>query len=340
MATTSSPKVVSRNALEISSQGLVFVNQRTIRYSQKIRFRDNRDRIEAFISGKERKEEIYLKIINSQTTYHNDENFLNMRKSFPHQWMYLFENLSTSLFNVPESEVFSVGIIRQYDVDENTHSKQHLQLVFKSALQRSPRPKRIVARLLTNKNHWQLVILDLQKGIEKPELYIINSTNKAKVLSLEEIQDEYFYIIGESLNEVFSDMHTRGRIIPSEIKYIQRLQYGIGGCAFAINSNHLWFLRKYNKDIDQFCFKKGDVKIKTFIKKIPIFIGENENQKVEYVELKKKEIDKEASRDKSHRYTLIDEITQRIKFYIEILKKHQLKNELASFNPKSLRKIS
>ena len=52
-----------------------------------------------------------------------------------------------------------------------------MKRVFADALSQETLPSHIVGRLLTNDDHWQLVMLDLSQGVENPRLMIVNTTH-------------------------------------------------------------------------------------------------------------------------------------------------------------------
>jgi len=114
--------------------------------------------------------------------------------------------------------------------------------VFRDTLSQEALPSQIVGRLLTNDQHWQLVILDLSQGITNPRLMIVNTTNMTKTMDLSRIQEIYFDVIGKTINSVLVGVGGSA-ISQEEIVYVQGLQYGNMGCGFTTDLNYRKLIR-------------------------------------------------------------------------------------------------
>ena len=210
-----------------------------------LRFRDQGRSVEAFIRGPGRRENISLLVDQSVTPEISDPGIMNLGRTFQPANMYVLEALSRSETPPQEGE-YSVGIIRQNDsAAKKAESEEHVKRVFADALSQETLPSHIVGRLLTNDDHWQLVMLDLSQGVENPRLMIVNTTHMIRKgnMDLSRIQEIYFGVIGKTINSVL--VEAGGRAIPQEeIIYIQGLQYGNMGCGITTDLNYRKLMRK------------------------------------------------------------------------------------------------
>ncbi|NRA89746.1 MAG: hypothetical protein HRU43_01195 [Simkaniaceae bacterium] len=232
--------------------------------------------------------------------------------------MYILEAMTISKRPL-KGAVKYVGVIRQNDdAQSKQQSKEHLIREFRDALMDQDSPADVViGRLLTNDRHWQLVILKAPKNGEKPSLHIINSTQMAKKMSLEQIQEAYFRIIGDSVNSALKETGQEP-IRQEEIEYIQGLQYGNMGCGFAadLNMDRL-AAGELNKDA---IFTAGDFQKVEGIEEIRV--GD------EVIVFPK--TDMVLTKDRSIRNTRMEEATRRLELYEELYQRECLKNEIIS----------
>lgn len=160
----------------------------------------------------------------------------------------------------PHVDAYSIGVIRHYDsAKQNSDAKEHMKIVLKDAFSKQPLPNRIVGYLLTNNDHWQLVIIDLQNGIDHPDLYVINTTNMTLKYSLEEIQQEYFWKFGDTLNQALHEVGSTARMSFNDVKYMQGLQYGNMGCGITTTLNANALIDLPTTDLESRVFKTTDI---------------------------------------------------------------------------------
>lgn len=278
--------------------------------------------IEFYIEGPKREETIQLPVLDT----HFDRAVLSMNKTFSPNQMYLIEAKSVS--NLLPTEIYSVGVVRHYNnVAKNQDARQHLKIVLKDALSKKPLPQRIVAKLLTNNDHWQLVMIDLKKGIEHPVVYVVNTTNMTKMESVPEIHHEYFEKFGPVLNEIFEELGCTYRIREDQIQYIQGLQYGNMSCGIATDLNFQKMSTLSNVALNEMVFQVGDIVRKEVHTQLQV--GEEVFEDISF------ELDKEHSIDHSIRYSPVEDGVRRVEVYMDLCRRQSLKEELHSSIPSS-----
>ena len=193
------------------------------------------------LSGNRRLEEIHLFLNDQEIDSPEDPGLLSMDASMKIPNMYLLDCLSKHQ-TTNEANLLHIGTIRHYDnAQKNKEAKAHVVRILSDIFQQKTLPKIITANLLTNDKHWQLVIIDLHKGINSPILKVINTTNMIRQMTLDDIQTAYYKAIGHTLNECLKKRDAK-LISKNDIQYMQGLQYGNMGCGFATNKNYERFL--------------------------------------------------------------------------------------------------
>ena len=242
---------------------------------------------------------------------------MNLGRSLQPGNMYVLEALSRRE-NPPEEGEYSVGVIRENDgVGKKEGSEEHVKRVFTDALSQKVLPSQIVGRLLTNDQHWQLVILDLSQGITNPLLMIVNTTNMTKTMDLSRIQEIYFDMIGKTINSVL--VEAGGSTIPQEeIIYVQGLQYGNMGCGCTTDLNYRKLVRK--EFTGENIIRPSDfIKTEGFEE---VKMGD------ETFRFPKTEI--QLVTDRSARTSRLDESFRRMQLFGELYKREQLLRELVA----------
>ncbi|MCB1110091.1 MAG: hypothetical protein KDK64_03855 [Chlamydiia bacterium] len=282
-----------------------------------IKLREKGARVQAEVNGKGRRETIDL-TIGGLATPVSDPGILRMDRSLKAPNMYLLEALAQSEYG-PLEHWHSVGIIRQNDSPAKKEvSEEHAKLVYRDALTQDEIPNRIVARLLTNDQHWQLVLLDLSEGIEKPRLIIVNTTNMIREMDLERIQEIYFDVIGQTINSVLESVGGTP-IAPGEIVYMQGLQYGTMGCGFTSDLNYGRLLRG---DLGA----ENVIQDSDFVKKESFETVQIGDETFQFPKTEVKLI-----KDRSLRVDRFTETFRRMEFYGELLKRDQLAREIRAY---------
>lgn len=284
-----------------------------------LRFKDQRMSVEAYIWGPGRKENISLLVDQSVKPEISDPGVMNLGRTFQPANMYVLEALSRSE-NPPQDGEYSVGVIRQNDgAGKKVESEEHVKRVFTDALSQETLPSQIVGRLLTNDQHWQLVILDLSQGVENPRLMIVNTTHMIRKgnIDLSRIQEIYFGVIGKTINSVL--VEAGGRAIPQEeIIYIQGLQYGNMGCGITTDLNYRTLVRKEFTD-------ENVTRASDFIKTEGF---EEVKMGDETFRFPKTEI--QLVTDRSARTSRLDESFRRMQLFGELYKREQLAKEICA----------
>lgn len=271
-----------------------------------------------YVSGPGRRETIAVLRDGSFPSRIDDPGVLTMDGSLRPPNMYLLEALSHSEALPSESE-YSMGVIRQYDNPaKNRAAKDQIKRILSDAFSQDPLPEKITARLLTNDKHWQLVEIDLSRGLANPKLTIINSTNMTRFLDLPSIQESYYKIVGETINEIL--VEAGGTSIPQEaIQYIQGLQYGNMGCGIAADLN---FKKVQTGAITgSHIFKKEDIISEVFEESVDLGDGHVQT-------FPTTRIDPRASTDRSVRVSRLDETLRRVDLSTFLSERAQLKKEL------------
>ena len=282
-----------------------------------LQFREQGKAIQACIWGPGRGENIALVVDQTLIPRISDPGVMNLGRSLQPGNMYVLEALSRSE-NPPQDGEYSVGVIRQNDsAGKKVESEEHVKRVFKVALSQEVLPSQIVGRLLTNDQHWQLVILDLSQGITNPRLIIVNTTNMTKTMDLSRIQEIYFDMIGKTINSVL--VEAGGRAIPQEeIVYVQGLQYGNMGCGFTTDLN-------YSKLVKNEFTRESVTRAADFIKTEGF---EEVKMGDETFRFPKTEI--QLVTDRSARTSRLDESFRRMQLFGELYKREQLSRELVA----------
>ncbi|SUB30407.1 Uncharacterised protein [Yersinia pseudotuberculosis] len=213
--------------------------------------------IKLTISGRGRHEDIV--IFKSGTKLdvpeYVERNILSMNGTFSHNEMHVLEGI-ISKKKGRGKEVFPYVELNENEVKHgaSTSSKDFKSLI-DFRLKRNPQVKEILIPVLSNKDHWYAIHIEIDKDSNNLTPTIINTTNEAKVKDSYDCILNGYKKIQSLLGEMFKESEIFHDFNIGDFKFCQSLQYGNMGCGITTNLNEQAILNG-KMEIDDLAFTK------------------------------------------------------------------------------------
>lgn len=136
----------------------------------------------------------------------------------------------------------------------STSSKDFKSLI-DFRLKRNPQVKEILIPVLSNKDHWYAIHIEIDKDSNNLTPTIINTTNEAKVKGSYDCILNGYKKIQSLLGEVFKESEIFHDFNIGNFKFCQSLQYGNMGCGITTSLNEQAILNG-EVEIDDLAFTK------------------------------------------------------------------------------------
>ncbi|WP_199406726.1 hypothetical protein [Chromobacterium sp. ATCC 53434] len=189
------------------------------------------------------------------------KNILSMNGTFPHSEMHALEGM-ISKSHSKENEILPYVELNSNEVKHGLSTgSSELRDLIDFRLKRNPNIKEMVIPVLSNKDHWYAVHVEIDKGRNQIRTTIINTTNEAKVKeSHEEILDGYKQV-QSLLHAVFEKSEVLSSVEVGDFQFCQSLQYGNMGCGITTSLNSQALLSGEMK-VDSLKFTKESFRTK------------------------------------------------------------------------------
>ncbi|GAB5371982.1 hypothetical protein AAMO2058_001626600 [Amorphochlora amoebiformis] len=284
---------------------------------------ESKSTLQVAISGDKRKEKVSIFTSEGKELHCNPKValVLSMDKTFPNSQMDTLSSLVYDYTPPKDVQLVRLGTLRAYDSCKSEEAKKEFIESFSKAIINGATKAKskgcrlvILSKVLFNDKHWQVVAVRVGETYwadrrARPEVFVVNSTNEAKMRSAKNLQEQY------EKNGVLPSMRAAcrafsevtGREWKGEVKfsYAQGLQYGNMGCGFACALNEVRLLRG---DFENRIVQPGDRVTKKVKKEIKV-----DGEVISFVD---EEIDKEKSVDRSIRVSMQEEARLRARLVL------------------------
>lgn len=190
----------------------------------------------AGLPGREENIDVYKNAIKYEFNSVNAKEILSMNRSF-HDFSaesikLLLDIINYNKENSPTVVTDYVDYIEGYSgMAKNNIEKQKLTTIIREIIEKQQNIERIIIPIKQGKAHWLSVVIDFSNKINTT-ITVINSTNQASKMSLDNIKNEYekflLPIIKDSIIE-------SGLTLNNTFNFAQYLQYGNMGCGITMS---------------------------------------------------------------------------------------------------------